>query len=161
MEEELMGAAPEHFEAYVRDMFSLKEADAKMYSPLVLAYIGDAVYELIIRTIVVNRGNCPVNRMHQKSSSFVKASAQAELIHQIMEELTEEERAIYKRGRNAKSATAAKHATIADYRAATGFEALIGYLYLHGEKERLIELVGHALQKKGVLDTRKGNTYEI
>ena len=139
------------FEDYVKEILQLKECNAGMYSPLVLAYIGDAVYEVIIRTIIVNRGNCPVNQMHKKSSSLVKAATQAEFIMLLMEELTEEEQAIYKRGRNAKSATAAKNATIQDYRMATGFEALIGYLYLKGNKERLIELIGHALQKKGVL----------
>ncbi len=139
------------FESEIKEIFQLKEYDAGMYSPLVLAYIGDAVYELIIRTIIVNRGNCPVNQMHKKSSSLVKAPAQAEFITLLMEELTEEEQAIYKRGRNAKSATSAKNATIQDYRMATGFEALIGYLYLKGNKERLVELVLYALQKKGVL----------
>ena len=139
------------FEAYVKEAFDLKPNDAGMYSPLVLAYIGDAVYELIIRTIIVNRGNCPVNQMHRKSSSLVKAGAQAEMIHLIMDELTDKEHAAYKRGRNAKSATAAKNATIQDYRTATGFEALVGYLYLNGEKERLIELVALALEKKGEL----------
>lgn len=148
MEEKL---SIEAFKSYVMETLELKQNDAGMYSPLVLAYIGDAVYELIIRTIVVNHGNCPVNFMHRKSSSLVKASAQAEMIQLIMEELTEKEMAVYKRGRNAKSATAAKNATIQDYRNATGFEALIGYLYLNGEKERLIELVGRALEKKGEL----------
>ncbi len=139
------------FEAYVKEAFDLKANDAGMYSPLVLAYIGDAVYELIIRTIIVNRGNCPVNQMHKKSSSLVKAGAQAEMIHLIMDELTDKEQAVYKRGRNAKSATAAKNATIQDYRTATGFEALVGFLYLNGEKERLIELAALALEKKGEL----------
>lgn len=139
------------FEAYVKEALDLKDSDAGMYSPLVLAYIGDAVYELIIRTIVVNRGNCPVNQMHRKSSSLVKAGAQAELIHLIMDELTEKEKAVYKRGRNAKSATSAKNATIQDYRTATGFEALVGYLYLNGERERLIALVASALEKEGEL----------
>lgn len=148
MEEKL---SVDDFEAYVKEAFDLKANDAGMYSPLVLAYIGDAVYELIIRTIIVNRGNCPVNQMHKKSSSLVKAGAQAEMIHLIMDELTEKEHAVYKRGRNAKSATAAKNATIQDYRTATGFEALVGYLYLNGEKERLIELVALALEKKGEL----------
>lgn len=139
------------FEAYVKEALDLKDSDAGMYSPLVLAYIGDAVYELIIRTIVVNRGNCPVNQMHRKSSSLVKAGAQAEMIHLIMDELTEKEKAVYKRGRNAKSATSAKNATIQDYRTATGFEALVGYLYLNGERERLIALVASALEKEGEL----------
>lgn len=148
MEEKL---SSREFEAYVKTIFDLKEMDAGMYSPLVLAYIGDAVYELIIRTLIVNRGNCPVNQMHKKSSSLVKAGAQAEMIHLIMDELTEKEMAVYKRGRNAKSATAAKNATIQDYRTATGFEALVGYLYLNGEKERLIALTASALEKKGEL----------
>lgn len=144
----------EAFESYVKERLELKQSDAGMYSPLVLAYIGDAVYELIVRTMIVNHGNCPVNRMHKRSSSLVKAAAQAELIHLILEELTEKEAAVYKRGRNAKSATAAKNATIQDYRTATGFEALVGYLYLNGEKERLIELVSLALERKGELKQR-------
>lgn len=149
MEEKLMR---DEFEQYAAEALQLKPVKhAGMYSPLVLAYIGDAVYELIVRTIVVNHGNCPVNQMHKKSSSLVKASAQAEMIHLIMEELTPEEKAIYKRGRNAKSATAAKNATIQDYRTATGFEAVAGYLYLNGEKERLIKLVSLALERKGEL----------
>lgn len=149
MEEKLMR---NEFEQYVIEALQLKPTtNVGMYSPLVLAYIGDAVYELIIRTMIVNRGNCPVNQMHKKSSSLVKAAAQAELIHLIMEDLTEQEQSVYKRGRNAKSATAAKNASIQDYRTATGFEALVGYLYLNGEKERLIELVCLALEKKGEL----------
>ncbi len=147
MEEEL--TEDRRYEDYVREALRLKENDVRMYSPLVYAYIGDAVYGLVIRTIVVNRGNCPVNKMHRASSGLVKASAQAELMQLIMEELTEEEMAIYRRGRNANSATTAKNATIRDYRVATGFEALMGYLYLNGEKERLIELAAMALEKKG------------
>lgn len=150
MEEELTGG---RYEDYVREALRLKDCGGKMYSPLVYAYIGDAVYEVIIRTIVVNRGNCPVNKMHRASSGLVKASAQAELIQLIMEELTEEEQSIYRRGRNAHSATMAKNATVKDYRAATGFEALIGYLYLNGRKERLIELVAAALMRKGELES--------
>ena len=152
MEEKLM---TNEFEQYVMEALQLKPmSNAGMYSPLVLAYIGDGVYELIVRTIVVNHGNCPVNQMHRKSSSLVKAASQAEMIHLIMEDLTPEEQAVYKRGRNAKSATAAKNATIQDYRTATGFEALVGYLYLNGEKERLIELVSLALERKGELKKR-------
>ncbi len=153
MEEELISG--EGYEDYVRKALRLKENDVKMYSPLVYAYIGDAVYELIIRAIVVNRGNCPVNRMHRASSSLVKASAQAELVQLILEELTEEEKAVYRRGRNTNSATTAKNATIKDYRMATGFEALMGYLYLNGERERLIELVALALEKKGEFEANE------
>ena len=138
-------------ETVFKEAMDLKEVDAQTYSPLVLAYIGDAVYEVIVRTKVVNRGNMQVNKMHKKSAGLVKASAQAELIKLLMEELTEEETAIYKRGRNAKSVSTAKHATVVDYRMATGFEALTGYLYLTGRMERLITLISHGFQKMGEL----------
>ncbi len=114
---------------------------ARQYSPLVLAYLGDAVYELMIRTRVVSGGNAPVKSLHKTSSGLVKAETQARLIAAIEPELTETERAVYKRGRNAKAASVAKHATVRDYRVATGFEALAGYLYLSGQYERLTELV--------------------
>lgn len=86
--------------------------DPRTYSPLVLAYIGDAVYELLIRTKVINHGSMQVNKMHKKSASLVKAETQANIIKAIQDDLTEEELAVYKRGRNAKSATMAKHATM-------------------------------------------------
>ena len=123
--------------------------DARTYSPLALAYIGDAVYELLIWTRVVSRGSVQVNKMHKKSASLVKAEAQADLIKALMDELTEEELAVYKRGRNAKSVTMARHATMTDYRMATGLEALVGYLYLQGEYKRLLELVHDGLEKMG------------
>ncbi len=134
----------------------LKPVDAKTYSPLVLAYIGDAVYEVLIRTKVVNQGSMQVNKMHKKSASLVKAGAQAEMIRLLFDELTPEEQAVYKRGRNAKSVTVAKHAAMIDYRRATGFEALIGYLYLSGSHERMLQLVHDGLEKMGELscDTR-------
>jgi len=139
------------FRAYVKEQLQLKEMDANCFSPLVLAYMGDCVYELFIRTKVVNSGNMPVNKMHKKSAALVKASAQKEMMYGIMEELTEEERQIYKRGRNAKSATMAKHATVSDYRTATGFEALMGYLYLSGQERRMVELIRLGLLKMGGL----------
>lgn len=125
----------------LKDSFELKENDIKSYSPLTLAYIGDAVYEIIIRTIVISDGNTQVNKMHKKSSNLVKAETQANIVKSIMDKLNEEELAYYKRGRNAKSYTSAKNASISDYRMATGFEALIGYLYLTGQNERMTELV--------------------
>ena len=131
----------------LRKSFDLKENDIRSYSPLILAYIGDAVYEIIIRTIVVSEGNTQVNKMHKKSSSLVKAETQANIIKAIMEDLSEEELAYYKRGRNAKSYTSAKNASISDYRMATGFEALIGYLYLSGQDERMSELVKLGLSR--------------
>ena len=128
----------------------LKDADAGQYSPLVLAYMGDAVYEILIRTKVVNDGNEQVNKLHKKASALVKAGAQAALLMAIESDLTEEEHAVYKRGRNAKSASMAKNATMKEYRMATGFEALVGYLYLSGQLERLFKLVSLGLTKIGV-----------
>ena len=130
----------------MKELFHLEDQDIRSYSPLTLAYIGDGVYELIIRTILVKKGNCPVNRLHKKASSLVKAAAQSAIIEKIEEELTQEEHDIYRRGRNAHSPTMAKHATMADYRRATGFEALMGYLYLSGQYERMMELVKAGLE---------------
>ena len=135
--------------AWMDQALQIGPVDARTYSPLALAYIGDAVYELLIRTRVVSRGSVQVNKMHKKSASLVKAEAQADLIKALMDELTEEELAVYKRGRNAKSVTMASHATMTDYRMATGLEALVGYLYLQGEYKRLLELVHDGLEKMG------------
>ena len=136
---------------YLKEQFELPDVDVKSYSPLVLAYIGDAVYELLIRTKVINHGSMQVNKMHKKSASLVKAETQANLIKAIQDDLTEEELAVYKRGRNAKSATTAKHATMIDYRMATGFEALVGYLYLQARHDRLLDLIRDGLEKIGEL----------
>ena len=125
----------------LRELFGLKDPDIRSYSPLTLAYIGDGVYELVIRTILVKKGNCPVNRIHRKASSLVKASAQSAIMEKIEEHLTQEGHDIYRRGRNAHSPTMAKHATMADYRRATGFEALMGYLYLKEEYTRMLTLI--------------------
>lgn len=142
------------FSEIVSESLSLQKRETNSYSPLALAYIGDAVYELFIRTKVMNRGSTQVNNMHKKSARLVNAGTQAQIIRMLIEgeELTEEETAIYKRGRNAKSTTTAKHATVVDYRTATGFEALCGYLYLEGRLERLVKLVGIGLEKIGELE---------
>ena len=140
------------FQTLCREALRLKEMDPGTYSPLALAYIGDAVYELIVRTMVISHGSIQVNKMHKKSASLVNAGTQAEMIRLMMEELTEEETAVYKRGRNAKSVTTAKHATVVDYRTATGFEALCGYLYLMGRLERLVTLISHGFEKIGELE---------
>ena len=140
------------FQTLCREALRLKEMDPGTYSPLALAYIGDAVYELIVRTMVISHGSIQVNKMHKKSASLVNAGTQAEMIRLMMEELTEEETAVYKRGRNAKSVTTAKHATVVDYRTATGFEALCGYLYLMGRRERLVTLISHGFEKIGELE---------
>lgn len=125
----------------LKELFHLEDQDLRSYSPLTLAYIGDGVYELIIRTILVKKGNCTVNRLHKKASSLVKAGAQSAIMEVIEEELTPEELSVYRRGRNAHSPTMAKHATMADYRRATGFEALMGYLYLKEDYTRMLTLV--------------------
>lgn len=137
--------------SFFKEAFGLKEVDAKMYSPLVLAYVGDAVYEIMIRTKVVNGGSVQVNKLHKRSADLVKAETQAKILTCLLEELTEEEMAVYKRGRNAKSYTMAKNASMKDYRMATGFEALIGFLYLSEQEHRLVELVSHGLSKIGAL----------
>ena len=132
---------------YLRDAIGLRDVDLRTYSPLTLAYIGDAIYDLIIRTLIVKQGNSRPEKMHKRASALVKASAQAEMIERLLPMLTEEEHAIYKRGRNAKSYTMAKNATMLDYRKATGFEALMGYLYLKEDMSRLIDLVKTGLDK--------------
>ncbi|MDE6601232.1 MAG: ribonuclease III [Lachnospiraceae bacterium] len=125
----------------IKRNFNCGEVDIRTYSPLALAYIGDAVYDLVIRTVVVERGNTSANKLHKKTVSYVNARMQARMIEALMDELTEEERTVYKRGRNAKSYTTAKNATVIEYRKATGFEALCGYLYLTGRQERMLALV--------------------
>lgn len=136
---------------YLKEQFELPDVDIRTYSPQVLAYIGDGIYELIIRTILVDRGNRQAGVLHKKASNYVKASAQAAMITALKEELTEEEIQIYKRGRNAKTVTMAKHATMHDYRAATGFEALMGYLYLTNQMKRMIDLIKTGMEKTGGL----------
>lgn len=123
----------------------------EQYSALGLAYIGDDVYDLIIRTIVLELGNGRVKNFHRITSSVVKAESQAKLAEEILELLTKEELAVYHRGRNAKSATSAKNASIIDYRVATGLEALVGYLYLCHDMERLLYLVRTGLERTGQL----------
>lgn len=125
--------------------FRLSDKDWKQYSPLTLAYIGDAAYELVIRSIVVKTANCQPQKLHQKVTSRVSAKAQVKMIEALLPMLTEEEAAIYKRGRNAKPYTKAKNASMTEYLEATGFEALIGYLYLSGEFERMNELIAAGL----------------
>lgn len=132
---------------FLTEALGLTKQDARMYSPLTLAYIGDGIYDIIIRTIVLSHGNAPVNKLHKESSSYVRAQAQMKMFHAIEDMLTEEEMGVYKRGRNAKSYTSAKNATITEYRIATGFEALLGYLYLMDRMERVVELVKEGLSK--------------
>ena len=114
------------------------EKEARLLNPLQLALIGDGVYELFIRnTILSNNLELSAHKIHVKAIGYVKAKSQSIIMHEIEDKLTENESYIFKRGRNTKSATVPKNADVRDYRMATGFEALIGYLYLIGDNERL------------------------
>ena len=129
------------FHDYITEVLSLQEVDADSYSPLVLAFIGDCVYDLVIKSMIISRGNKQVHKLHEETSRFVQASTQSLMMRTMQKHLTEEEHAIYRRGRNAKSVSPAKNQSITDYRRATGFEALLGYLYLKKDYERLMALV--------------------
>lgn len=112
--------------------------EPKQYNALGLAYIGDVVYELLVRERMVARANMPVNRLHQKTVRWVCASAQSEAMQLLLPLLTEEEEAVYRRGRNANS-HAPRNADVQEYHRASGFEALFGYLYLSGQQRRIEE----------------------
>lgn len=124
----------------------LTPTDIRMLNPLVLAYIGDSVYDTYIRTLLVSGGNAHVAKLHKMSIAFVKAKAQADILNRINEMLTEEEQDIVRRGRNTKSGTIPKNADISDYRYATGFEALLGFLYLTGDIDRLMEILKRVVE---------------
>ena len=128
-------------DSYIKGQFGIPDVDIRTYSPLTLAYIGDGIYDLVIRSIVVGKGNTRAGELHKRTSKIVMAHTQAEMMEGLRPFLSEEEADIYRRGRNAKSPTMAKNATMSDYRKATGFEALMGYLYLTDQFERLVELV--------------------
>lgn len=123
------------------------------YSPLALAYIGDGVYEIFIRTYVMSKGNAPVNNLHKASRDLVRAEAQAQIYRIIEPMLTDEEKEVLRRGRNAKSISSPKNADIRDYRHATGLEALIGYLYLGKQVERIDELITVGIN--GIMGTKE------
>ena len=122
-----------------------KTQDIRQIPALTLAYLGDAIYELVIRTTLVESGMSHVDSLNRRASGYAKAPTQAKIFHMIEPDLSEEELGYYKRGRNAKSGSVAKSGTVAEYRIATGFEALMGYLYLTGQMDRILELV-----KKGI-----------
>ena len=121
------------------------EIKAKLLAPLVLAYIGDAVYEVYVRNRIIHEHpDMPAYKLHKESIKYVKAHGQSEAMAVIEPELSEDEMSVYKRGRNAKSPTVPKNADVAEYRRATGFEALVGYLYEDGREERLLEIMEKA-----------------
>ncbi|MCR5831008.1 MAG: ribonuclease III [Lachnospiraceae bacterium] len=127
----------------IKEQFGITGSDPGQYSPLALAFIGDSVYGAVAKSVVVLRGNCSANTLDRKAVKYIKAVSQAKAVDHLLEEgiLTDEETAIYKRGRNANSPTSAKNASVGDYRKATGLEAVVGFLYLRGDIERVIELV--------------------
>ena len=125
----------------IKTTFQTEEINPDQYSPLTLAYMGDCAYEIVIRTLLVHKGNAPVDKLNRKASRLAKAETQSQMITAIQENLSEEELTMYKRGRNAKSYSSAKNASINDYRRATGFETLIGWLYLKGETERMTQII--------------------
>ncbi len=114
------------------------------YSPLTLAYIGDCVYELFVRTYLLKDANFPVQKLHKSAIKLVNAKAQSDLYQKVKDKLSEEETAVYKRGRNTNSHPP-KNANLIDYKAATGMEALIGYLYLKGDSDRILEILRHLI----------------
>lgn len=115
--------------------------DVKMLSPLVWAYVGDSVYELFIRTHLVNNSNAKPHKLHIESIKYVKAKSQADILSKIEDMLTDEEKDIVRRGRNTENHHVAKNSNVADYSKATAFEALIGYLYLTGQDKRLSDIL--------------------
>lgn len=134
----------------ILESFGCREQDVRNFSPLTLAYIGDCVYELIIRTVVVEKGNRAPQKLHKESSEFSKAGTQRKIYEALQGEVTEEEADILRRGKNAHFHTKAKNATVSEYRSATALEALLGYLYLTGRMERVLELLQTGLEKCGM-----------
>lgn len=132
--------------SYFNEQFGIEQKDIRTYSPLTLAYIGDAVFDIVIRSILVNKGNTPVNKLHQRASQVVKAQTQAAMVLALMDQLTDAEADWYRRGRNSKPHTKAKNASTMDYLEATGFEAVLGYLYLTGDMDRICELVARGVE---------------
>jgi ribonuclease-3 family protein len=129
----------------ILDGFNFSDNNIHSLPPLVLAYVGDAVYEVFIRTFLISEGNVPVHVLHKRSINYVKAKAQSDIVHRIMADLTPEEHDVVRRGRNAKSGTIPKNADVTEYKYATGFEALVGYLYLKKDYDRLIMILKLAI----------------
>ena len=130
------------------DFCKVTAEEAEQLNPLVLAYIGDAVFEMYVRLHIVGNGRYKTNTLHKMSIAFVSAKSQAKILDRISESLTEKEKEIIRRGRNAHANTIPKNATIADYKKATAFEALIGYLFLTKNEARLKEIIGLAFEEE-------------
>ena len=128
-------------DSYIKEQFGIKHVDIRTYSPLTLAYIGDGIFDIVIRSVVVGKGNTKANLLHKHTSNMIEA---------LLPHLTEEESDVYHRGRNAKSPSMAKNATMADYRKATGLEAVMGYLYLKDDFERVVSLTKLGVELLGI-----------
>lgn len=132
--------------AQIHKEFGESDIDIRTYSPLTLAYIGDAVFEIIIRTLIVEKGQRAANTLHKHTTKLVCAQTQAKMAESVYEFLSEKEQDIYRRGKNTKINSSAKNASLSDYRKATGFEALCGYLFLNDDMQRITELIKKALE---------------
>ena len=141
-------------EQSIRACFELDERDVRQYSSLSLAFLGDSVYETIVRTILVEKYMEKPGHLNSYKKQWVQAGAQAQLIQWLRdnEKLTEDEDAVFRRGRNANIGSIARNASMQEYRKATGFEALIGYLYLQGQMDRILELVKVGVNGIGLPD---------
>ena len=133
--------------AKIKEQFEIKDTDINTYNPLTLAFIGDSVYETIVRTMVVSKGNKSVNALAKDKNKLVNAKTQSRIAELLTDYYTEEEADIYRRGKNAKTANHSKSAAYSEYHRATGLEAVFGYLYLTGKLDRCLELFKTALEK--------------
>ena len=139
--------------------FPHSPVDIRTYSPMAFAFLGDAVYSLVVRTMVISKGNRQAEKLHNETSLLVRASTQAAIGESIQDLLTEEERSIYKRGKNANTAHHARSASYEDYQKATGLECLCGYLYLQDRAGRMLDLIREGMDRAGVISKQeKGRT---
>jgi len=136
----------EDFHTRMVHRLGLKPVEVRSYSPVALAYMGDSVYEMVIRTWVMNKGNRAAAKMHKATKDFVNAYTQSDFYYSVQPYLSEEEMDVMRRGRNAKVGRAPKNTKLSTYKHATGFEALIGYLYLENKWDRLLELMDIGMQ---------------
>ena len=143
-------------EKIIEEMCGERRKDPSLMSPLTLAYIGDTIYDLFIRMMFVEKTDLSPRFLHRNCSEYVCAAGQKKAYHEILPLLTEEEKAVFRRGRNAHSGTIPKNATVSDYHTATGFEALLGYLFLSGREERLCELIRGSIGWKEEKDEQTG-----
>ena len=132
----------------IREQEAPQNWKAQQCSPIALAFLGDTVFDLYLRTKLVLTSRVSANAMHLKASSYAKAASQARMMHAIEERLTPEEHGIYRRGRNAKPLSVPKNAKLSDYKVATGFEAVLGYLFLEGRDQRLTEIIEAAIASR-------------